>query len=540
MSNSCNVARFLPTHAAAHPDQSALRIPVRRGRDWTFEDFSFAQTEDWVGRSAAGLQAAGILTGQRVLLMARPGPDLIVAAFALFRLGAVPVVIDPGMGLRSFLRCVRQSAPEALLGIGLALVIRRFFPSTFRSVERAVAVSNLARYRTGTDITPIAPVHRQADDPAAILFTSGSTGPAKGVLYTHGMFQAQLNLVRDSFEIQAGEIDFPMLPVFALFNPALGMTTVVPPINPSRPARANATDLLAVIRLAGVTNSFGSPVLWQKIADACAAESNSLGLPSLRRVLAAGAALPPTLVRQLKPFLPNGEIFSPYGATESLPISFISGREILQETAEKTESGAGICLGTPIPGVSVRIIEAAPGRELDESGMRILPAGEIGEIIVSGPNVTRHYDQNPEATRLAKIGGGDRFWHRLGDVGYFGEDGRLWFCGRLAECVVCPSGTFYPEMCEQIANTHPAVYRSALIPLGQPARPALVIQPKKGCWPSCRSARASMVTVLLEQLQRFPATRPIRDILFMRNFPVDIRHNAKIHRRQIARYFAKF
>ena len=270
---------------------------------------------------------------------------------------------------------------------------------------------------------------------AAILFTSGSTGPAKGVYYTHGVFNAQLKLVREAYAIEPGEVDFPMLPIFALFNPALGATTVVPRMNPSRPARAEPAALVQAIEGCGVTTSFGSPVLWLNICRHCAREG--LQLRALKRVLVAGAPVPPQLVSLFRQIAPNATLHTPYGATEVLPVSSITAEEILSKTAALTQAGHGLCVGKALQGNTVRIIEVTQENLPRLEGARALPQGQVGEVIVSGPTVTPSYHRCPEATAAAKIeDDSGALWHRMGDLGYLDDKGRLWFCGRVAERVL--------------------------------------------------------------------------------------------------------
>lgn len=490
-------------------------------------------------------QIRGVKQGDRTLVMVRQGLPLIAAAFALFKLGAVPVIIDPGMGRKHFLACVAASRPRVLLGIPLAQVMSRVFRGAFKSVEVRVWVSGspTARWRREAQISDLKfeMAATAATDLAAILFTSGSTGAPKGVCYEHGMFDAQVRLVRDTYRITPGEVDLPMLPIFALFNPALGMTTVVPELDPSRPATVNPEKIVRAIRQEQVTNSFGSPTLWRKIARYCLA--NQITLPSVRRVLMAGAPVPPALFADLQKILPNGTAHSPYGATESLPVATISAAEVLCETATKTAAGAGTCVGRPVPGIEIKIIAIADTPIATLADAKELPVGEIGEIIVCGSVVTKTYDLLPEATALAKIenreskieNGASGIWHRLGDLGYLDAQGRLWFCGRKAERVEAHDGPLYTEQVEPIFNAHPDVARSALVGTGHDGRrPAIVIEPVSREVVATPSLRRKLVRELRALGAAHPHTDRIRLTYLHPHFPVDVRHNAKIHRLKLA------
>jgi acyl-CoA synthetase (AMP-forming)/AMP-acid ligase II len=540
VSASANIARHLPLMAAQQPDHPAVKIP--RGRSGGRIDYltlSFRELDAEVAAWAARLTARGVRRGDRVLVMVRQGLPLIAAAFALFELGAVPVIIDPGMGRNNFLACVARSRPRVLLGIPFAQLLSHVFRSAFASVEVRVWASGSRVSRLTARPQPSAPGSRPVDcapaDLAAILFTSGSTGAPKGVCYEHGMFDAQVRLVRATYGIQPGEVDLPMLPIFALFNPALGMTTVVPEIDPSRPAAVDPDQIIQAILQENVTNSFGSPTLWRKIA--ARARERNLTLPTLRRVLMAGAPVPPALFAEVQALLPHGTAHSPYGATESLPLCSISAPEVLAETAAATAAGAGTCVGRPVPEIAVKIIAVtdAPLATLAEA--REQPAGEIGEIIVRGPVVTTQYDRLSEATALAKISG---TWHRMGDVGYLDASGRLWFCGRKAERVETAAGPLYTEQVEPLFNAHPAVRRSALIGVGVPGRqqPALVVEPRDPAAVATPSLRRQLVRDLRGLAAGRPRTEPIRHFYLHPGFPVDVRHNAKIHRLALARWAA--
>ena len=297
---NANIARHLGLMAAAAPTTAALKIP--RGRtaagDIDYLTLSFSELAAEVAAWQNKLVAAGIRPGERTLVMVRQGLPLIAATFALFSLGAVPVVIDPGMGLKNFLACVERSQPHALVGLPLARVLSHVCRRAFATVKIRVPASGSLTARltiAGAQLsaTSASPIQSHASDLAAILFTSGSTGTPKGVVYEHGHFDAQVRIIRETYDIRPGEIDLPLLPIFALFNPALGLTTIVPEIDPRRPAALDPAAIVQAIRQENVTTSFGSPTLWQKIGAHCIAKN--ITLPTIRRVLCAGAPVPASL-----------------------------------------------------------------------------------------------------------------------------------------------------------------------------------------------------------------------------------------------------
>ncbi len=536
-----NVAHYLTEQARHQPEGAAVRAPVGRMPDGSirYVERSFSALEAEASATAHYFASKGVLRGTRVLLMVKPGLDLIRIVFALFKIGAVPIVIDPGMGLKRFLRCVRHSKPTALIGISAAIWVARVFRPSFRGVDVKLLVDSkfsaqIAKF-ADRDGYPV--VDSTADELAAILFTSGSTGPAKGVCYAHGMFLAQVEAIRAQYGIQPGEVDLPMLPVFALFNPALGMCTIVPEMNPSRPATVDPAKIVRAIQQNAVTNSFGSPALWTKIARYC--EAHSITLPSIHRILMAGAPVPAVLMRQMRAIIPNGEIHTPYGATEALPVSSISAAEVLAETAVRTQRGEGTCVGRALPGVAVRVVEPVAGSIAAIDQVVDCSLGTVGEIIVRGPSVTRGYDALPQADSGSKIQDGAAYWHRMGDLGWLDETGRLWFCGRKVERVLTSEGPLYTDCCEAIFNNHPRVFRSALIDCGNGV-PAVVVEPEAGYFPRRQSDIVAFKRELLELAQSNEVTAGIGAFFFERSFPVDVRHNAKIHRLSLARKFGKF
>ncbi len=622
-----NIARHLPELASRLPGQPAITVSRRVRDTLTYESVTYAELEKLSNRYANGLSAAGIIRGTRTLLMVRQGFDFIALVFALFKIGAIPVLIDPGMGIARLLDCIRTVNLDSFVGVPLAHAVRVFRPGTFRTVKHAVTVGRrwfwsgptLADItRTASDKFPIAPTG--ANETAAILFTSGSTGPAKGVVYEHGMFDAQVRMIQSTYNIQPGEIDLPTFPLFALFSVAMGMTIVLPDMDPSHPARVNPANIVDAICDQKVTNTFGSPALWKRVAAYCI--DRGITLPTLRRILIAGAPVPPAVVEQLHQVLsPEADVHTPYGATESLPVSTISGHEVVEigralpaeqrsvrldapstqsvtrplgigesepraqatggshsafgnrqsetpidnsfGTVAATIRGAGTCVGRPVPGAEVRIIRITDDPIGAWSDDLLAPAEQVGEICVTGPAVTKEYFNLPRANANSKIKDGATTWHRIGDVGYFDELGRLWFCGRKAHRVQTPDGTLFTECIEPIFNQHPAVARCALVGVGPPGRqsPVLIVEPKRG-----HARRGSLALALANEILAFanPANRQSTidnrqftiahqqlvlfqsqisnlksPILFHLSLPVDIRHNAKISRELLAMWAAK-
>lgn len=534
-----NVARHLRKAATSLPDNLATKSPTGIGPDGRVihEGRTFRQLDQASDAAAGHFALAGLAAGDRVLLAVRPGHDLIVGMFGLLKLGAVPVAIDPGMGWSALLDCVRRSRPSAVVGVRAATLLSRLPLSAFRTLRHRVTVGNSdwrqALATPSPTPRPLADV--TAETLAAILFTSGSTGAPKGVCYTHGMFDAQIELVRSTYGIRPGEVDMAMLPLFALFNPALGTTTVTPLLDPSKPLAADPAPLVAALLSEKITCSFGSPAIWGKVADHC--EAREIRLPELRRLLIAGAPVSGELLAKLRLVAPNCVAHTPYGATECLPVTTITADELLGEARQLALRGHGTCVGRAVSGVEIRVIRETDGPIATLAEASRCAVGEIGEIIATGPSVTREYDGLPEATCLAKIADGDRVWHRMGDLGALDASGRLFFFGRRVEKVRAADGDLPTEAVEPAFRQHPHVFRCALIGLGAaPAQvPSLVVEPRAGRFPEDDDARARFIAELRDIATTCRLAGRVKHIVFQRSLPVDVRHNAKIHRLQLAK-----
>lgn len=545
MSAVLNIASTLTQTAARDPDGRAVVVPERRERPGKVihSEISFRQLDELSDRLAAGLQQQGISPGTRIVLMVRPGIEFIALTYALFKAGAVVVLIDPGMGPRRVFRCLDQVEPEGFVAIPPVQALRTLSPGRFPQARCNVTVGRrwfwsgttydqLRQTELRSEGREFQTVATRSTDPAAIIFTSGSTGPAKGVVYEHGMFAAQVEALRDFYGIEPGGVDLPGFPLFALFNAAMGVTTVVPDMDPTRPALVDPERFLPAFTDQHVTQAFGSPAIWKRVSGYCA--ERQIKLPTVRRIFLAGAPVPVEVLATLRGVLtsPGAELFTPYGATEALPVCSISASDVLARTAEATRRGAGTCVGRPLPGIQLKIIERTDEPICSIEHARELPAGEVGEIVVRGPVVTREYFRDAAATARAKIADGENFWHRMGDVGYLDAAGALWFCGRKSHVVETGPGPMYTDCVEPIINTHSWVARCALVGIGSKPHqtPVVVIELKPG-------ATAIPTEELRELAAAHDNTRPIRHFLTYRgSLPVDVRHNIKINREQLGQW----
>ena len=542
-----NIAWTLTQRAASDPSLAAVHQPGS-GKDplsRVYKTLSFYELEEYSNKLANALLDCGIKPGTRAVLMVKPSFEFFGLTFAVFKAGIIPVFIDPGMGIKGLGKCIADSQAEAFIGIPAAHLARRIFGWGRGSLNQFVVIKSGNRLKSwGVGSTRTlnvasfsgAPPHITVNDnqTAAILFTSGSTGPAKGVVYTHRIFNAQVGALRDLLDIRPGEVDLCTFPLFALFAPALGMTSVIPRMDFTRPGRVNPLEVIGPVERFQVTNLFGSPALLRRVQ--AYGTLHQIQLPSLNRVVSAGAPVPADVIAGVKSMLEiNSQVFTPYGATESLPVACIGSNEILGETAALTAQGKGVCVGRPVKGMQVAIIPVTNEPIAQMADITLLKDGQIGEIVVSADQVTQAYDARPDANALSKIMDESqtppRYRHRMGDLGYMDPIGRLWFCGRKAHRVWTSEGPLDTIPTEAIFNQHPLVFRTALVGVGEKGlhMPVICVELKPGRhdWGQIQKdlKRIAMEHSQLAQIEYF---------LQHQAFPVDVRHNSKIFREKLA------
>ena len=536
-----NIASYLTRTAKTQPHKRAVVYPAGRDNKGriAYSHLTFIQLDQESDCLAHGLAAAGVTHGTRTVLMVKPSLDFFTLIFALFKTGAVPVVVDPGMGIQRMVGCFKSSRPEAFIGIPLAHVVRTVYPGFFKTVKTWITVGRrwfwggltLEQLRRSPGRS-YACAKTGRGDTAAILFTTGSTGPAKGAVYSHGNFDAQLKQIQTHLNMSSDEIDLSTFPLFALFYPALGITSVIPEMDPTRPAQVNPERIIEAVDNQGVTNMFASPALLNRVGRY--GQQKGLKLTSLKRVICAGAPVSADNIERFNTLLNDGaEIHTPYGATEAVPIISIQSGEILTETRQLSEKGYGICIGRPINNIDIRIIRISDDAIERWTDDLTVSQGEIGEITVKGALVSRMYFENPAADALAKIKEGTEIRHRMGDLGWMDEKGRLWFCGRKSHRVISAEETLFTIPCEAIFNNHPRVFRSALVGVGPrlQQRPIIVVELEKT---ETGLSLRKLEKELLGMAAANKLTKSIQTVLFHKAFPVDIRHNSKIFREKLA------
>lgn len=546
---NANICQHLKRAAQNMPTTLAVAVQHAKQSHFNYQEIDFATLHQQSDMIAKGLIQYGITRGMKAVLMVTPSIEFFSLTFALFKAGIIPILVDPGMGIKNLKQCFEESQPDAFIGIPKAHIARRLLGWGKGSVKQVINVggSGLQRWlANATSLETITEIGRneaysfdmallKADDMAAILFTSGSTGTPKGVVYSHAMFEAQISALKNDYCISSGERDLATFPLFSLFGPALGMASIVPDMDASKPITANPANLFAAIEQYQCSNMFVNPALLERLG--LAGEQTQHKLSSVKRVISAGAPATISSIKRFSKMLnPGVQVLNSYGATESLPISMI-GSDALFTTSELTDQGKGICVGKPISSVDISIIAITDDPIKNWDSITPLAANHIGEIVVKGPMVSQSYYQRDQATKNAKIDDGEVYRHRMGDVGYLDDEGLLWMCGRKGHIVDAKRGNqklkrYYTIPCERVFNTHPQVKRSAIVgvEVAGDTVPVVCIELNKDI--VCSTANV-LYQDLIKLAEQYPHTEGINRFLIHSDFPVDVRHNAKIFREKL-------
>jgi olefin beta-lactone synthetase len=541
--------RAAPTSAPAAVAAPVPRAPAWAGLDRRAGDtdlamiemnehgvgpsLSFAALDADVRRVAAGLVQHGVGKGDRVALLIPPGLDLTVCLYACWRMGAVVVLVDAGLGARGISRALKSATPRYLIGIPRALTAARLlgWPGQRVSAERlkagvarALGVSTtLDKLRECGDGEPAPPTPADSD-PAAVVFTSGATGPAKGVSYRHHQLQAQRDALARVYDITADDSFVAAFAPFALYGPAMGVPSVVPDMSVTAPGTLRAVALAEAAEAISASLVFASPAaLANVIATAGDLTSrHRAALAEIRLLLSAGAPVPISVLRAAAEIMPNAEAHTPYGMTEVLPVSDITPAGI-----EAAGAGNGVCVGRPLPEVSVAI------SALDDAGRATgeltTHKGVAGEVCVQAAHVKDGYDKL-WATQHA--GEQPPHWHRSGDVGHLDHEGRLWIEGRMIHIITTADGPVTPVGIEQAVESLAEVDHAAAVGVGPTGTQQVVVIVA----PIERPRRPDLAPAALAQRVRAVVCADVAAVFVVPALPVDKRHNSKIDRTRVAKW----
>ena len=527
----------------SHVD-GALDAVVEPGTDSNV--ISFADLSRKVQWLAAGMLCAGIQPGQRVAVMITPGIDLVLAVYACWRAGAALVLVDSGLGKRGMQQALQSAKPAWLIGINKALIAAKLlgWPGQ-RMAVKPIAGARKSFLGVQTDIQSLmalgkdqqVPAWPEPDAVAAVVFTSGSTGPSKGVVYQHRQIQAQRDTLMKLYDIKAHDRLVAAFAPFALYGPTMGITSMVPDMDVTRPATLTAFALADAVGRINATLVFASPAALANVVATkqTVANTQRAALEEVRIVLSAGAPVRAQLLEAVGGLFINASLHTPYGMTEVLPVADISLGELkaLEEATDTgttaRSGGAGVCVGHPVSGVQITI---------DPLGENGVPCGVcstepdvLGEIIIRAAHIRHRYDRLWHTNYLASIPEGV---HRSGDIGQLDSKGRLWVGGRLQHVIVSASGPVAPVSGEQRIEKLAGIAIAALVGVGPVGTQAIVAVLQLT---DARAAANGASLALIDSIRDMLAPHiDIAAVLLVKHMPVDRRHNSKVDRTRVAQW----
>jgi acyl-CoA synthetase (AMP-forming)/AMP-acid ligase II len=528
-----NVLSVLRDVAGRVPDRPALIAPASDGGE---RRITFAELRDRIDRAAMGLRQLGLKPEERVIVMIPMSIDLYVALLAVLQIGAVAVFVDPWIGVRQIAAFAAFAEPRAWIGVPRSHLLR-LFSGTLRSILWTVTtgfrLGRLPARRTLGELESEpgdGAIHAiEPGSPALITFTSGSSGEPKGANRTHGFLLAQHRALAAEFPAEEGDVDMPMFPVFSLNNLAVGVTSVVPAMDFRRVDQVDAARILRQMDHHGVTTCTASPPFFDRLTARIAEFPGEA--PRLRRLLTGGAPVSDAQLRAWRRALPHTEIVVAYGSTEAEPVTHLTAEERFAAVNELRPRTPGYCAGRPVDRVRARLIRIYDGPvELGPEGWAAwdVPAGEIGELVVTGEHVCRDYYRNPRAVRENKIAEPDgTVWHRMGDTGSFDSQGCFWIAGRVHSTIWRNGTPVHPQLVEQAAHGEdPRIRRVAAVGLPDPEkgeRVVLVVETDAG--EELRPEIAARLAAAGQTVDEI--------VLSAQPLPVDPRHNSKIDYRAL-------
>lgn len=524
---------------------AALRDPAIADRIAIYEmgadgrSVTFGELDELVQRTAEGLfGTGGVQVGDRVAVMIPPGVDLAIALYACWRMGAVPVLIDGGLGPAQMGAAMKVAHPNHLIGIRRALAAAR----TLRWPGRRIAVEpthRVARRLLGVEhdlasLQDAPSVPLPAVDPdaeAAVVFTSGATGPSKGVRYSAARIDTQIRTLVEQYNISADDSLVAAFAPFALYGPAMGIPSAVPDMDVSSPGTLTAATLLDAVEAVDASLVFASPAAILSVLETLdeLGARDRTALDHVRLLLSAGAPVPGHVLRAaVDRLVPNAAAHTPYGMTECLPVADID-LVSLESLGPDALHHLGVCVGMPVDSVELLI------DPLDELGVPTgLPTSEpglLGEVWVRAAHQRLGYDRLWHTTHLASPADGT---HATGDIGTIDADGRLWIGGRTGHVIRTATGPVAPTPIERAVDMLDGIRRSAAVGVG-PAGAQVVVVIAETSDAGRRPRQSSLDRI--DRIRAAVAEATGLDVaacLEVPSLPVDRRHNSKIDRTRLA------
>ena len=533
--------------ACRFPQRDALVYAPRAGR---YAVTSYEQLHERALELERGCRRLGVQPQDRIVFWNVVDPDAVALLFALFAIGAMPVFVDPSTPTAELDACLDEIRPDGFIGIHRAHLLRLRHRRGFSNLRYAIVGRRfswlpLPSYRTLTrapgQVEPTAEPTCPVPGPGGsepgefISYTTGTTGKPKGVVCTRGMVEASLS-AWSSLELrEAGDRNLSFGPIFSLLDMCLGVTAVLPRLDPRRPLAFDPLQLVKIMRDQRVTRSFASPRIAEKLTRACLDTGQTL--PALRVLMVGGAIVEESVLEGANRILPNGEAYVCYGATEAVPISLTPASQVLGHPPCMSERGErGFLVGRPLGSIRAQIARLTTHGE-GNTAWEELPPGAVGELLITGPNVSRGYLGDAEITARSKIQDGLDCWHRMGDLAYRDEAGNLYLCGRAGDRIEHAGHIFHAAPVERLFSTHPRVFRTALIH-GPGGAPVIAIEPVRGAFPRDAVARETFERELRELTATHALLDGLDDFFFHPCFPTDSRHGSKVQRRLLERDLA--
>ncbi|MFJ9929653.1 MULTISPECIES: long-chain-fatty-acid--CoA ligase [Streptomyces] len=430
-----SVAAILAENARRRPAKTALVEGDRR--------LSFGAAWQAALAQAGALTGLGIRPGDRVALMAPNTAEFPLAYYAIAAAGGVVVPVHLLLSAGEVEHVLKDSGASLLL-------VHPAQAGTGRAAADAVGVRVVTLGeefdRLAAEAEPPASyATRAADDPAVILYTSGTTGVPKGAVLSH--FNLVMNATVCAFDandIRSDDIALGALPLFHAFGQTVslnstwraGATLVLLP-------RFDAARAIELMVKEDVNTFHGVPTMFVALAGAAA---DADVLPELRVCISGGASLPVAVLERFEAAF-GARIYEGYGLSETSPTATVN------QPVFGTKAGT---IGHPLWGVDAEIARAEV-----EGRIELLPPGELGEVVIRGHNVFSGYLGRPEATQEALVDG----WFRTGDLGTKDEQGFLRIVDRKKDVIIRGGYNVYPREVEEVLVRHPAVAQVAVIGL---------------------------------------------------------------------------
>ncbi|MBF0225635.1 MAG: AMP-binding protein [Desulfobacterales bacterium] len=532
--NNTNFSSYIKNITRVTPFKRAIISPSyidKYGRT-LYSHITFMQLDQESDLLCYQFEKAGIKKGMLTILMAKPSIEFFLSLFALFKIGAIPIIPYATKNIKGIIQYLKGVNASAFIGTPFYQLLRFVHPIAFKNIETSITIkpgkiwkkSSSSNYSFANKSYPANEANK--DDVIAIFLTPGITEPIKGVEYTHGMLGFNAHILKSLYGITYEETALTPFILMSLLNIAIGITAVIPKMDMFNISKTNPETIIDLLKDAGITILQTYPAFFDKLSSYC--KLKGIRLSSLKRADSIGADVYPTDLKEFSKFMQKkAGLSSIYGSIEAMVINAAECDDSFYETIKNTQKGFGICIGLPINGVDVRLIKITDGPIGILTEHLLMSRGEIGEIIVKGPNVSKSYFKNPEYDTIHRAQDGNDIWYRTGDIAWMDKSGRLWYCGRKNERVVTQEGTLYTIPCEAIFNNHPYVKKTALVGVGPTHKqtPVICVELEK-----IENEHAKVEKELKEIAKTTIITENIKLFIFLKSIPVDKYNGTKILR----------